>query len=153
VLVVAEPGMGKSSTTTEVAWITKERDPGSWVVRINWNDHLWKFRNMNSARFNFKFLVSFLRSATFPDSKNANFDRILLQQALQKSGNITVLMDGFDGISPIHMHKAAVILSELMKTKVGRIWVTSRPVQREWLEKELSVVAFSMKKLPRQFKV
>jgi hypothetical protein len=35
VLVVAEPGMRKSSTTTHVARHTKERDPTSWVVRIN----------------------------------------------------------------------------------------------------------------------
>jgi hypothetical protein len=34
-----------------------------------------------------------------------------------------------------------------MKTKVGRVWVTSRPVQRKILEKELSVIAFDMKKL------
>jgi len=101
---------------------------------------------MDAAIFNFKFLVGFLCRAAFSDSENANFDRILLKQALQKSGNVTVLMDGFDEISPIHMHKATVILSEILKTKVGRIWVTSRPVQRVRLEKELSVVAFSMKK-------
>jgi ankyrin repeat protein len=34
-----------------------------------------------------------------------------------------------------------------MKTKVGRVWVTSRPVVREKLEKELSVIAFTMKPL------
>jgi hypothetical protein len=56
-------------------------------------------------------------------------------------------MDGFQEISPIHADKAAVILSELMKTKVERVWVTSRPVQRERLEKELSVTAFNMKSL------
>jgi hypothetical protein len=36
-------------------------------------------------------------------------------------------MDGFDEITPTHAEKAAVILSELMKTKVGKVWVTSRP--------------------------
>jgi hypothetical protein len=59
-------------------------------------------------------------------------------------------MDGFDGISPYHADKAAVILSELMKTKVGRVWVTSRPVEKETLEKELSVIAYSMKKVSRK---
>jgi hypothetical protein len=54
-------------------------------------------------------------------------------------------MDGFDEICQIHANKAAVILSELMKTKVGRICFTSRPVHREMLEKELSVTAFYMK--------
>jgi hypothetical protein len=58
-------------------------------------------------------------------------------------------MDGFDEISPIHADKAAVILSELMKTEVGRVWVTSRPVEKERLEKKLSVFAFSMQKLSR----
>jgi len=34
-----------------------------------------------------------------------------------------------------------------MKNKVGRIWVTSRSVEKERLENLLSVIAFSMKKL------
>jgi hypothetical protein len=56
-------------------------------------------------------------------------------------------MDGFDEISPTHADKAAVILSELLKTKVGRVWVTSRPVEKERLENKLSVTAFNMKRL------
>ena len=56
-------------------------------------------------------------------------------------------MDGFDEISPTHVDKAVAILSELMKTKVERVWVTSRPVEKERLERKLSVMAFSMKKL------
>jgi hypothetical protein len=56
-------------------------------------------------------------------------------------------MDGFDEISPTHEDKATVILSELIKTKVERVWVTSRPVQSKKLENLLSVIAFSMKKL------
>jgi len=147
VLVVAEPGMGKSSTTTQVAWHTKERDPASWVVRINWNDHTRKLQDIDTATFNFDSLVEFLCSAAFSESKYTDLERILLKQALQNSGNVTVLMDGFDEISPTHADKAAVILSELMKTKVGRVWVTSRPVEKERLEKELSVIAFNMKSL------
>jgi len=145
VLVVAEPGMGKSSTTTQVAWHTKLADPTSWVVRINWNDHIRKLQKINAETFNFGPLVEFLCSAAFPESKYTHINRILLKHALKKSGNVTVLMDGFDEISPTHADKAAVILSELMKTEVERIWVTSRPVQRERLEKELSVTAFNMK--------
>jgi len=36
----------------------------------------------------------------------------LLKQSLQKSGNVTVLMDGFDDVCPIHADKAAAILTE-----------------------------------------
>jgi hypothetical protein len=147
VLVVADPGMGKSSTTTQVAWNTKLADPKSWVVRINWNDHTRKLQEINIETFNFDSLVEFLCSAAFPKSNYTAINSSLLKQALQNSGNITVLMDGFDEISPLHADKAAVILSELMKTKVERVWVTSRPVQQEKLEKELSVTAYGMRKL------
>ena len=149
VLVVDVPGMGKSSTTTQVAWHTKERDPTSWIVRINWNVHTRKLQKINSATFNFDSLVEFLCSSTFPESKYTEINRSLLKHALQNSGNVTVLMDGYDEISPMHADKAAVILSELMKTKVERVWVTSRPEQKERLERKLSVFLFSMKKLSR----
>ena len=150
VLVVAEPGMGKSSTTTQVAWHTKLADSTSWVVRINWNDHTRELQEINEATFNFDSLVEFLCSAAFPKSKYTDTERILLKQALQNSGNVKVLMDGFDEISPIHAHKVTVLYSELKKTLVKRIWVTSRPVQKERLEKELSVTAFTLKKLPKE---
>jgi hypothetical protein len=149
VLVVDEPGMGKSCTTTQVAWHTKSADPTSWVVRINWNNHSRELQKIIPAAFNFDSLVEFLCSAAFTGSKYTDINRILLKQALQNDGNVTVLMDGFDEISPIHADKAAVILSELMKTGVRRVWVTSRPVEKERLEMKLSVFAFGMKKLSR----
>jgi hypothetical protein len=153
VLVVDEPGMGKSSTTTQVAWNTKLADPTSWVLRINWNDYTRELQKINTATFNFNSLVEFLCSAAFTESKYKDVNMKLLKQALQNSGNVTVLMDGFDEISPTHADKAAVILSELMKTKVERVWVTSRPVEKERVEKELSVVALHMKKLSRESQV
>jgi hypothetical protein len=147
VLVVAEPGMGKSSTTTHVAWHTKLADPTSWVVRTNWNDHTRELQEINRATFNLDTLAEFLCSAAFPDSKYTDINRSLLKQALQSTGNVTVLMNGFDEISPTYADKAAAILSTLMNTKVGRVWVTSRPGEKDILENMLSVTAFSMKKL------
>jgi len=147
VLVVADPGMGKSSTTTQVAWHTKLADPTSWVLRINWNEHSQKLEKLNTDGFNIDRLVDFFSCVLFPESKYCKVSEILLKQALKNSGNVTVLTDGYDEISPTYAEKAAVILSTLMKTKVGRLWVTSRPVVREKLEKELSVIAFTMKPL------
>jgi ankyrin repeat protein len=147
VLVVDEPGMGKSCTTTQVTWHTKLADRTSWVVRINWNDHTSKLQEINTETFNFDSLVEFLCSAAFNESKYTAISSSLLKHALQNSGNVTVLMDGFDEISPIHADKAAAILFELMKTKVEKVWVTSRPVQKERLEKELSVTSCGMRKL------
>jgi hypothetical protein len=107
-------------------------------------------RKINAATFSFDSLVEFLCSAAFPESKYSGINRSLLKQALQNSGNVTVLMDGFDVISPTYAENALAILKEILKTKVRRVWVTSRPVQRERLEEELSVVAFKLKKLSRE---
>jgi len=58
---------------------------------------------------------------------------------LQNSGNVTVLMEGFDEISALLMHKDDAIVSEIMKTEVGRDSVTLLNVEKERLEKEPSV--------------
>ena len=147
VLVVADPGMGKSSTTTQVAWNTKLADPTSWVLRINWNEHSQKLEKLKTEGFNVDKLVDFFSCVVFAESKYCKVSEILLKQALKNSGNVTVLTDGYDEISPTYAEKAAIILSTLMEIKVGRVWVTSRPVVREKLEKELSVIAFTMKPL------
>ena len=49
VLVDVKPGMGKSSTTTQVTWHTKLADPTSWVVRINWNEHTRKLQEIKHS--------------------------------------------------------------------------------------------------------
>jgi len=147
VLVVADPGMGKSSTTRRVTWHRKLADPTSWVVRINWNDHTRKLEEINTATFNFDSLVEFLCSAAFPKSKYTDINRILLKQALQNSGNVTVLMDGFVEISLTHVQKATSFPSELMKSKEASVWVTSRPVEKERLERKLWVIAFNTENL------
>ena len=146
-LVVAEPGMGKSRTTSYVAQHTKLDDSSSWVVCVNLNDHTRKLQEINTATFTLDSVVEFFCSAAFPESKYTDINRILLKQALHNSENITVLMEGFDEICPIHADKVAVTFAEILKIEVGRVWVTSCPVQREKLEKELYVTAFSMKKL------
>jgi len=89
VLVVAEPGMGKSSTITEVARRTKSADPTSWVVRINWNDQCRKLQEINAETFNFDSLVEFLCSTAFPESKYSGIERSLLKEALKNIGNVS----------------------------------------------------------------
>jgi hypothetical protein len=153
VLVVAKKGMGKSRTTAQVAWSTKERDPTSWVVHIDWNVHGTNLQKLNTKKFNLDSLVNFFCSVAFPDSEFTDINRRLLKQALQNSGNVTVLMDGFDKIRPIHMYKAAIILFVLMTSEVKGVWVTSRAVQKQWLVKVLSVGAFIMKELSHQSQV
>jgi hypothetical protein len=113
-------------------------------------DHTSKLQEINAESFKIDTLVKFLCSAAFPESKYEDLITILLKQALENSGNVAVLLDGIDEIIPIHGDKAIVFLSKLMKTKVKRVWITSRPVHRERLENKLSVTAFTLKKLSHE---
>ena len=136
--MVAEPCMEKSSTTTKVAWNKKLADLTPMVVRINCNDHTRKLQEINTATFNFDSLIEFLCSAAFTESKYTDINRNMLKQVLQNIGNVTVLMDGFDEISPFHADKAAAVLCELMMTKFRRDLVTKPKMEIEKLEKVLS---------------
>jgi hypothetical protein len=50
----------------------------------------------------FDSLVEFLCSTALPGRKYTDINRSLLKHALQNSGNVIVLMDGFDEISSDH---------------------------------------------------
>jgi len=95
-------------------------------------------------------LSKFIFSASFTESKFTDINKILLKQALQNSGNVTVLMDRFDEISPFRMQKAFAILYELVYTKAGRYLVTFRNVQKERLEKEPCGITLSTKNLSHE---
>jgi hypothetical protein len=122
-------------------------------VRINWNNHSKKLQDFDTEEFVVDSLVKFLCRAAFPDPKYSDIKRSLLDQALKNSGNVKVSMDGFDEICPTREDKAAAIVSTLRNTKVERVWVTSRPVEKDRLENMLYVTCFSMKKLSRKSQV
>jgi hypothetical protein len=71
--------MGKSSTTTQVAWHTKLADLTSWDVRINWNDPCRKLQKIIAEIFTFISLVEFLCSAAFSESKYTHINSSLLK--------------------------------------------------------------------------
>jgi uncharacterized radical SAM superfamily Fe-S cluster-containing enzyme len=87
--------MGKSSTTTNVAWHTKQRDSTSWVLQVNWNDHTRKLQEIKVENFDSNSLVEFLCSASLPDSKYTDFNMSLLKQALQNRVNVNVKVNFF----------------------------------------------------------
>jgi len=136
--VVAQPGMENSSTTTQVAWNKKFADPTPMVVGINCNNHTRKLQEINTVTFNFHSLIELLCNAAFAESKYTDINRNMLKQALENIGNLTVLMGGFDEISPTYVHKAAATLFDLVKSKFRRDLVTKRKMEKEKLEKELS---------------
>ncbi|XP_069687940.1 uncharacterized protein [Periplaneta americana] len=140
VLVVAEPGMGKSTELSHLASELKQGNPTMWVVKVDlydYTDHLSKDQPST--------LELLLRAGKF----NTEFERSLFKHEIHHDGNITVMFDGFDEISPNYAEKVITILKILAATHIKKIWVTSRPVMRENLERELSTLAYILKPFSR----
>ncbi|PSN47903.1 hypothetical protein C0J52_03375 [Blattella germanica] len=140
-LIVADAGMGKSTLLTHLSVGTKNINPETWVIKINLNDHTSQLQEVDPERCGteqvFEFLCKTAKVKTY-------LERKLLEHCFYHTGNIVILLDGFDEISPTHAHKAGAILQCLCKTKVKKIWVTSRPIMKNFLEKLLSVFAFNL---------
>ncbi|KAJ9601260.1 hypothetical protein L9F63_000555 [Diploptera punctata] len=135
VLIVAEPGMGKSTELTNIAHVVKQKDPSTWVVRVNLNECVNIFKCHNTA-------VEFLQQVA---KLNTQFEKGLLEHQLLSGGNVVILVDAFDEISPNYTKQVLDLLSKLSEYKIKKIIVTSRPVMEKELEHKLSSTAFSIR--------
>ncbi|KAJ9587583.1 hypothetical protein L9F63_018965, partial [Diploptera punctata] len=134
VLIVAEPGMGKTTEMSNIAHLIKSRDACTWVVRVNLNEWTSLLGQQVPA-------LEFLQQVATLDTE---FEKHLLQHQLESIGNVVVLLDGVDEVSHSYFHQVFCLLEELSKMKIEKIFVTSRPVMLQQLENQLSTLAFSL---------
>nr|CAD7205019.1 unnamed protein product [Timema douglasi] len=145
VLVIAEPGMGKSSLLKHVAAETKLIDQSKFVLYINLNDN-------DKTDFLDEIELSDIDASTtkefiFGSSKDKEDDSKgqLLEYFFGDFHDTVVLMDSFDEISPDYSDKVCALIYEIRKSGVETLWVTSRPSMNNYLEDELSVLSYKMK--------
>nr|CAD7453252.1 unnamed protein product [Timema tahoe] len=145
VLVIAEPGMGKTSLLKHVAAETKLSDPSKLVLYINLNDN-------DKTDFLDEIEQSDIDASTtkefiFGSSKDKedNSKGQLLEYFFGDFHNTIILMDSFDEISPDYSDKVCALIYEIRKSGVETLWVTSRPSMNNYLEDELSVLSYKMK--------
>nr|CAD7265239.1 unnamed protein product [Timema shepardi] len=145
VLVIAEPGMGKSSLLKHVAAETKLTDPSKFVLYINLNDD-------DKTDFLDEIELSDIDASTtkefiFGSSKYEEDDSKgqILEYFFGDFHDTIVLMDSFDEISPDYSDKVCALIGEIRKSGVETLWVTSRPSMNNYLEDELSVLSYKMK--------
>ncbi|KAJ9597346.1 hypothetical protein L9F63_011786 [Diploptera punctata] len=134
VLIVAEPGMGKSTEMSNIAHLIKRRDACTWVVRVNLNDWTSLLGQQIPA-------LEFLQQVV---TLSTEFEEHLLQHQLESVGNVVVILDGIDEVSHSYSHQVFRLLEELSIMKIEKIFVTSRPVMLQQLENQLSTLAFSL---------
>ncbi|PSN47946.1 hypothetical protein C0J52_10325 [Blattella germanica] len=133
VLILAEPGMGKSTETSQFAMTVKDNDPTKWVVTVYLNDHV-AFLSQNESSI----IELLLEAGKF----NTDFQKHLFKDQILYHGNVIVLFDGFDEISPDYAEKVILMIKELIEVKNIKVWVTSRLLMKDKLEQELKTLPF-----------
>ncbi|XP_069699636.1 uncharacterized protein [Periplaneta americana] len=140
-VLVAHPGMGKSTEIINLAHEFKRNDPACWVVTVVLNDHTDYLSGHQVS------VIDLLIDAAKFDSA---FQKSLFEFELKNGGNIVILIDGFDEISPNYSDMVLNTLRQLTAYKFKQLWITSRSVTRKMLEKEFSCLAFELQPFTKE---
>ncbi|XP_069670325.1 uncharacterized protein [Periplaneta americana] len=141
-LLVAYPGMGKSTEILNLAQEFKRHDPACWVVTVVLNEHTDYLSNSGDSA-----VELLLQAGKF----TSDFATSLLKHELHHGGNIVILIDGFDEISPDYAEKVLHILRQLiMVCKFKQLWITSRSLMKDTLEEKFSCLSFALQPFTKQ---
>ncbi|PSN55708.1 hypothetical protein C0J52_09025 [Blattella germanica] len=145
-LITAEPGMGKSTLLTHLTKQTQIRHPNIWVVRIDINYHSKLLHRIKLDGFTDNDAIELLSSAAGINGSHCiGLASNLFRHCCFSTGNMAVLVDGIDEVSPSYFNEVIKILIVLSKTKISKIWLTSRPFLKSELEYALGITSYVLK--------
>ncbi|XP_069670556.1 uncharacterized protein [Periplaneta americana] len=141
-LLVAHPGMGKSTEILTLAQEFKRREPACWVVTVALIEHTRYLKNCGISAVEFLLIAGKLLS---------DFATSLLKHELHHGGNIVILIDGFDEIDPDYVDKMLRILRQLIiNYKFKQLLVTSRSLLKDMLEENFSCFTFELQPFTKE---
>jgi len=144
-LLVAEPGMGKSTLLSHMEHEIKTRTPEVWVLRINLNEHTREMENIAFEEECIDKCKTFLWSALHsPEQSALKLTKEIFLQALDETNKVVIILDGFDEISPDYSSKVEMLIRELKEKTSSKIWVSSRLSHRQNLEDIVMKISFTL---------
>jgi len=144
-LLVAEPGMGKSTFLSYMAHEIKKRNTSVWVLRINLIEHTNLLENTEFEEEFIDDCKAFLWSAAHsPEQDALEFTKEIFLKALKETGKMVIILDGYDEISPFYSSKVKKLISALKDEKASKIWISSRFSCRHELEDVVEKFAFTL---------
>jgi hypothetical protein len=145
ILVTDEPGMGKSTLLTHLAKETRQCHNDVWIVRVNINNHTSILHDIKSNGLEEEGAIKLLtEAAQIKESESVQLEKKLFNYIYNSTGNMVILIDGVDEVSPHYTEEVAKIVRILSKTKIRKIWVTSRNSVKRQLEEEFQCQSYSL---------
>ena len=150
-LLVAEPGMGKSTFLSCMAHEIKKWKPSVWVLRINLNEHTNDLKNFEFEEESIEKCKEFLWNAAHsPEQDALNVTKEIFLQALEQTGKMVIILDGFDEISPDYSPKVEILIRVIRDETASKIWISSRFSYRQKLENILGKFAFTLQPFTKE---
>jgi serine/threonine-protein phosphatase 6 regulatory ankyrin repeat subunit B len=145
ILIIDEPGIGKSTLLTHLAQQTREIHPDMWIVKVNINNYTRILNEMQINGCDENGVIKLLTEA----AEIKKIDGVFLEGRIfnyiyNSTGNMAVLIDGVDEVSPRYTEELIQVLKILSKTKIKRIWITSRNSVSDRLETEFQCQSYSL---------
>jgi ankyrin repeat protein len=144
-LLVAEPGMGKSTFFSNLEHDIKKWNNSVWVLRINLHEHTRELENIDFEEECIAKCKKFLwNAAHLPEQVALTLVENIFLQAMEQRGKMVILLDGFDEISPDYSPKVEMLLRAIREKTASKIWVSSRLSYRQDLEDIMIKLAFTL---------
>ena len=143
--LVAEPGMGKSTFLSCMEHKIKKLNPLVWVLRINLNEQTLALKNIEFEQDCIDKCKMFLWNAAHsPEQDALQLVQKIFKQALEHTGKMVIILDGFDEISQDYSPKVERLIREIRAKTSSKIWVSSRSSCRHKLEDILKRLPFTL---------
>jgi len=153
-LLVADPGMGKSTFLSYMAHEIKKWKLSVWVLRINLNEHKKELEDTEFKKESIDNCKNFLWSAARSPEQDAwKFTKEIFLQALEKTGKTVIMLDGFDELSQENRRKVEMLIRSIRDETASKIWVSSRFSYRHELEEIVGKFAFTLQPFTTENKV
>jgi len=150
-LLIAETGMGKSTFLSHMEDKIKERNPEVWLLRVNLHEHTGAFDNIDLEEKCIDRWKKFLWSAAHSREENSlALKEETFLQALEQTGKMVIILDGFDEVSPDDIPKVEMLIREIKERTSAKLWVSSRSSYRLHLEEIMMKFAFTLQPLTRE---
>jgi len=135
-ILSSEAGAGKTVTFEQLAMEIKSKFPTRWVSYID----LPKYRKSNQLNEN---AVNLLKDILGLNSKKNNFEVRIFEESF-KSGNLVLIWNAFDEISPTYNDFVLNVLKSIHDNSTNIQFVCTRPLYSNQLSKAFKVRAWQL---------
>jgi hypothetical protein len=116
-----------------------------WVVRVNINNYTSILQEIKTNGFDEGKAIKLLsEAAQIKETQSAQMEKHLFNYIYNSTGNMAVLIDGVDEVCPHYTNEVLQILRMLSKTKIRKIWITSRKSVKDQLEQEFQCQSYTL---------